>query len=91
MKHTVTLQQGQTLADIAIQEYGTIEVLMDIAILNGLGADASLPTGTVIRLPDLNPEPRMAERVKAQAIQPATDPLADHFRIFAGTFDKTFA
>ncbi|MBQ8282417.1 MAG: hypothetical protein IJZ01_02440 [Paraprevotella sp.] len=91
MEHTVIIQQGQTLADIAIQEYGTIEALMPIALINSLPADATPAPDTTIRLPDINPAPATAERVKAQAIQPATAPMGDDYRVFALQFAPQFA
>lgn len=91
MKHTITVQQGQTLADVAVQEYGTVEVMADIAILNNLPAHHMAEPGTLLRLPDINPAPGMAQRVKAQGIQPASRTNRDEFRVFSSVFDTTFA
>lgn len=46
------VQPGQTLADIAVQQAGTLSALPDIAALNGLAPTAVLAPGTTVQIPE---------------------------------------
>lgn len=90
MKHTVTAQARQTLADIAIQEYGTLEALAPIIKLNPMPAHQALEAGTTVRLPDIDPAPAIRRRCQAEAVSPATALTPGMLRTFSPTFSPTF-
>lgn len=46
------VKDGQTLADIAIQEFGSLDALADIAMINGMAMTEVPDAGTVLQLPD---------------------------------------
>lgn len=69
----VTVKDGQTLSDIAVQEYGTCEAALEIAMRNGLSLTDTPGAGTILRLPDKATENRvMATYCKAHGVSPAT-------------------
>lgn len=64
---------NQSLMDIAIQEYGTIEAAFDIAVANGMEVTDRLVPGSQLSLPPSNYEDRdIADYFKARRIRPAT-------------------
>ncbi|MEZ7706697.1 hypothetical protein O3680_12955 [Prevotella melaninogenica] len=50
----VEVKDGQTLADIAIQEYGSLEALPALAAANGIGMAETLAAGSRLQLPDVS-------------------------------------
>lgn len=46
----IVVLNNQTLLDIAIQEYGTIEAVFELAMANGLGITDELTTGTKLKI-----------------------------------------
>jgi len=48
---TVTVRDGQTLFDIAIQSLGIVDRVFDVAQLNGLGITDDLVSGQILFLP----------------------------------------
>lgn len=48
---TVVVNRGQSIFDVAIQNTGTIEQVVEIAFLNGIHLNSGLPIGTTIHLP----------------------------------------
>ena len=48
----VTVKDGQTLADIAVQEHGTWEAALDMAMENGVSLTDTLEAGRTLRLPE---------------------------------------
>lgn len=50
---SVTVRDGQTLFDIAIQQLGSVDRVFDLAQLNGLGINDNLVSGQVLLLPDV--------------------------------------
>jgi nucleoid-associated protein YgaU len=58
------VQPGQTLADIAVQYFNSVQALSAIAALNGVGLTDEIEPGTVLLLPDLK-----ADRENRQQIQ----------------------
>ncbi len=50
---SVTVRDGQTLFDIAIQSLGIVDRVFDVAQLNGLGITDELMSGQVLLLPDV--------------------------------------
>src|SRR6185437_998580 len=53
---TVIANKGQCLIDIAIQEYGSIETLFDLAKDNGREVDDDLQPGQVLQKRDTPPD-----------------------------------
>lgn len=46
------MKDGQTLADIAVQEHGTWEAALDMAMENGVSLTDTLEAGRTLRLPE---------------------------------------
>ncbi len=90
----VVVKDGQTLADIAIQEYGTIDAQPDLAMVNGLSVSETLETGMTLTLPDKVYDRRMQGYCKDHGIRPATQrdrTDATALRIFTKEFTKQFS
>jgi hypothetical protein len=51
---SVTVKDGQTLFDIAIQSLGSADRVFDLAQLNGLSLSDELTSGQVLMLPDVD-------------------------------------
>lgn len=87
---TVTILEGQSLLDIALQELGSIEGAYALAVLNGLSLTDSLAAGRVLQLPE-EVDKRIVKYYSERNIRPATqfDPVTRK-RIFDYTFDFTF-
>lgn len=90
---TTTARDGQTLADIAIQEYGTLEALLPLAEAAATTLTAQPPAGTILPLPELHSPRHLQQWIKAQALSPATAPAADSpdSRLFTQAFNPAFA
>ena len=64
---------NQSLLDVAIQEYGTVEAAFDIAVDNEMDVTDLLVPGSQISLPTSDFEDRdIADYFKARRIRPAT-------------------
>lgn len=88
---TVTIQNGQTLADIAIQEYGDLSAVFLIAKENDISPSGNLTAGTVLRLPDVVVNKEMQNFCRNNGVSPATaEPTEDEIgeRISTGQFTK---
>ena len=88
----VTVRAGQTLADIAIQEYGSLEAAMELARANGLPLTDIPAPGSELQLPDVVCDKAMADFCKANGVSPATqrDTSGIKLRIFTEEFTKEF-
>jgi hypothetical protein len=87
----VTALEGQTLADIAIQETGTVEGLFELAMANAKSI-TDLPTaGEKLAVPEDLPNVReIADYYRARDIRPVTriEEVVDNETLFdAGLFD----
>ena len=80
---TVTVLEGQSLLDIALQELGSLEGAYNLAVLNGLSLTDSLAAGMLLQLPDVV-DKRIVNYYLERNIRPATG------KITRGTFDSTF-
>lgn len=49
---TITVLYNQNLLDIAIRYCGTVEAVLDIAVLNGIGIMDNLVPGQLLNVPD---------------------------------------
>lgn len=68
----VRVKEGQTLADIVVQQYGTLEALGDVARANDLAMSAELAAGTEIECPEKTYNKYLAYYAKNKQISPAT-------------------
>ncbi len=85
---TVTVKDSQTLADIAIQEFGAFEALPALALANGLSLSDIPEPGTVLTLPDAVYNRPMQLYCKARSVSPATARDISELRL--GIFSKQF-
>lgn len=89
----VMVKDGQTLADIAVQECGTWEATLDIAMENGVSLTDTPEAGSTLRMPENTKENRvMASYCKAHEVSPATarDESSVRLRIFGEEFTEEF-
>lgn len=85
----VKVNDGQTLADISIQEYGSLEAAMELARSNGMSiTDIPVP-GSELQLQD---DKTMADYCKVNGVSPATqrDTSGVKLRIFTEEYTKEF-
>ncbi len=72
---TVTVLNNQSLWDIAIQEYGTVEAVFELAQANGLSVTDTLTAGQVLNVPEVDPaltQPEIVDYYRRNGIRPAT-------------------
>lgn len=69
---SVVVMAGQTLADVAVQEYGTIEALPLIAESNDIPMSADIEPGTRLECPEKTFDKYLQNYVKVNKIKPAT-------------------
>ena len=88
----VKVKDGQTLADIAIQEYGSLEAAMELAKANGLSVTDIPAPGTELTLQDVVYDKTMADYCKVNGVSPATqrDTSGVKLRIFTEEYTKEF-
>lgn len=84
----VLVKDGQTLADISIQEYGALEAVVRLAIDNGMCISDVPATGTPMRLHEATYNRVMQQYCKVNAIAPAT--LQDNTTGKKGIFNQMF-
>lgn len=90
---TVTVKNGQTLADIAIQEYGDLSAVFLLAEENDISPSDNLTAGTVLLLPDVVVNKEMQDYCKNNGVSPATEVTADSdiwLKIFTERFTKGY-
>lgn len=88
----VKVRDGQTLADISIQEYGSLEAAMDLAKANGISlTDIPVP-GSELQLHDAVYDKTMADYCKVNGVSPATqrDTSGLKLRVFTEEYTKEF-
>ena len=86
MKQTV--KDGQTLADVAIQEYGSWEAMIAISRENGISMTEVPNAGTELTMPDANWNRTMQNYCKSNDVSPAT--ARDHGNVRLSIFDEEF-
>ena len=89
----VIVKPRQTMADMAIQVYGDIRAVVDIALNNGLSVTGDLLAGTVLHCPDVEYDRYLQNYVRKNAISPATETGRAgeiRLRIFTEEFTKEF-
>lgn len=90
---TVTIQNGQTMSDIAIQEYGDLSAVFLIAEENDISPSDNLTAGTALRLPDVVVNKEMQDYCRNNGVSPATEVTAGSdiwLKIFTGQFTKGY-
>jgi len=87
-----TVSDGQTLADIAVQQYGALEAVVRLARDIGLPVSEPPPAGPRLRLHDGEYNRPMRLYCLAHGIAPATlrGDGGTRARIFNETFNETF-
>ena len=71
----IIVHNNQSLFDIAVQEYGTVEAVFDLAVANNVSITEMLTAGQVIKVPELPAEQTNREVVdylRREGIKPAT-------------------
>lgn len=68
----VTVMMNQTLADIAVQQYGTVEAMPLIASANDISLSEDLTKGQVLECPEKEFDTYLERYVKSNNIKPAT-------------------
>ena len=88
----VMVRDGQTLADVAIQEYGALEAVVQLAFDNGMSVSDVPQTGTALRLHEKTYSRVMRDYCRARGVQPATlrGNTETRERIFNEVFNDTF-
>ena len=88
----VKVKDGQTLADIAIQEYGVLEAVVQIAIDNGMSVSDVPQVSTILHLHDKTYNRVMHDYCRAHSVQPATQRGSNTStaRIFNEVFNDIF-
>lgn len=83
------VQDGQNLADIAIQEYGSLEALVDLAAENGISVTTDLKAGQELTISKRFYNKQMMSYCKSHSIHPAT--VYDQSGVRLGIFTKQFS
>lgn len=90
---TVTVKNRQTLSDMAIQVYGSVEAVVALAEANGVSITDDLPAGMVLECPDVVYDKYLQGYVRKRRIESATaaDPDGEvRMKIFTEQFTKEF-
>lgn len=69
----VQVQNRQTLSDIAIQVYGTIAGIVELAEINDVSITDELQPGTLLECPEEIYDRYLQNFVRYRKVQPATD------------------
>ena len=86
------IKDGQTLADMAVQEYGSWEAMIAIARENGISMTEVPTAGTELTMPDAIWNRTMQNWCKDNDVSPATarDQSNVSLRIFKEEFTEEF-
>jgi len=86
------VKDGQTLADVAVQEFGSVEAMIAIAYKNNISMTEVPAAGTELVMPDSTWNKSMQNYCKNNDVSPATarDQSGIHLRIFDERFNETF-
>lgn len=86
------IKDGQTLADVAVQEFGSWEAMIAIAHKNGISMTEVPQAGTELMMPDAVWNRTMQNYCRANDVSPATarDQSGFRLRIFGDEFKETF-
>lgn len=86
------VKDGQTLADVAIENFGSWEAMAEIAWTNGMSMTETPTAGMVLLMPDATWNRTMEGWCKDNDVSPATarDEGGVRMRIFTKEFTKEF-
>lgn len=86
------VKDGQTLADIAIQEFGSWEAMVAIARQNGISMTEEPPVGAELTMPDMVWNRTMQIYCRNNDVSPATanDRSGVRLKIFGKEFKEPF-
>lgn len=87
------VQAGQSLFDVAIQEYGTVEAVMLLAKSNNRSMTDALTAGQVLEVPNQVYDRKMGDYCKNNGVCPATAETTEsdiRLKIFTEQFTKQF-
>ncbi len=86
------VKDGQTLADIAVQEFGSWEAMIAIAWENGIGMCEVPGTGTELTMPDMCWNRTMQKFCRDNGVSPATARGGGDVRmcVFGEVFTEVF-
>lgn len=86
------VKDGQTLADVAVQEYGSWEAMIAIAYKNGISMTEIPAAGTELTMPDAVWNRTVQGYCKSNDVSPATarDMSGFRLRIFSAEFKDSF-
>lgn len=87
-----TVKDGQTLADIAIENFGSWEAMIEIGRQNGISMTELPDAGTELAMPDAEWNRMMANWCKSNDVSPATARGGSRLRlgVFTEVFTKEF-
>ncbi len=71
----VTVLNNQSLWDISVQEYGTVEAVFELAMANGMGVTDLLTAGQELVLPEVDKKiikPEVVEYYRRNGLHPVT-------------------
>lgn len=83
----VKAKNGQTLADIAIQEFGSWTAIIGLAAMNGISMSDIPDSGSELKLQDKIYNQAMADYCRRENVSPATAVVTE---ISVGIFDIQF-
>lgn len=88
----VTVLPRQTISDIAIQIYGDIRAVIDLAVANGIGVTDDIEPGTELECPDVVYDPYVQSYVIRNGISPATGLTEEDIqtRVFQEEFTQEY-
>ena len=85
----VLAKNGQTLADVAIQEYGCLEAVVKLSLDNGQSVSETPKPGTKLQLHQHIYNKVLQKYCKVHSISPATA-YDSHSKARQGVFNKIF-
>ena len=68
----VIVQSGQTIADVAVQEYGSFEAAVELAIANDIGITDHVQGGSELRKIDKSYNKPVKDYCKVEGAQPTS-------------------
>ena len=88
----VHVKDGQWLADVAVQEYGVWEAVVDLAMENDVPMTDVPEAGTELSLPDVTMSVLMQDYCRTNDVSPATarDQGDIQLRVFTQEFTQQF-
>lgn len=87
-----TVKDGQTLADVAVENFGSWEAMIEIGRINGISMSETPAAGTVLAMPDAVYNRVVEDWCKNNDVSPATAHGGSrlHLGIFTEVFTREF-